>query len=144
MSAGVQHIIAFEVVTAVTGFLIVAIQRPGCTTPQYALKHGKVDLNRKRVEAAKVAETRFGEDHCVAHFILYRAGGFALWGGGLCVVIVSAPRVLSPAWINSAIIGAGLAVQLVAWVLWVFWGILSSRSISKAVHAVPGGDQASD
>jgi len=136
MSIGTPYIVVFEIATAVTGFLILLIQRPGVTTPQYAEKHGNFEVNQKRAEAANVAEARFVDDHAVARFILGRAGGFALWGGGLCVVIVYSPRVLNPAWIDSAIIGLGLAVQLVAWVLWVFWGLISARTISRAVDAV--------
>jgi hypothetical protein len=128
-------VIVFEVVTAMTILLVLLIQRPGVTTTRYALKHHQEELQQKRREAAKLAEDQFGRQHRVAQFILYKAGGIGLWVAGLCVVIVSAPKVLSPRWLNSAFIGSGLGVQVAATSLFVFWGLRSSRSIWKAVRA---------
>jgi len=129
-------IIAFEVLTGMALFLVILIQRPGVVTPQYAQKHNRVATQQKKAEIAKSAEQQFGDDHPVARFIVLKAGGLAIWVGGLCLVIVSAPHAFDPKWVDSALIGFGLVIQLLATVLVVFWGVLASREISKAVHSV--------
>ena len=131
-------LIEFEILTALAIVLVFLRQRPGVTTVQYAAKHNQVERQRKRAEAARRAEVEFGEQHRSAQFILYKAGGFSLWVAGLCVVIVSAPNEINPKWFDSAITGLGIGMQLVATVLYVFWGILASRNISKAVRTQAG------
>jgi hypothetical protein len=127
--------ITFEIVTALAMVLVLLRQWPGVTSVQYAKKHNQVELQEKRAAAAKMAEKEFGQRHAVANVILNRAGGVLLWGVGLCIVILSAPHIFDTGWPHSAVASFGLAIQLVAAVLYVFWGLIASRTISKAVHA---------
>jgi hypothetical protein len=127
--------IALEIVTALAMVLVLLRQWPGVTSVQYARKHGQEELQQKRAAAAKLAEKQFGERHAFANVILNRAGGVLLWGVGLCIVILSAPHIFDSGWPHSGVASFGLAIQLVAAALYVFWGLIASRAISKAVHA---------
>jgi hypothetical protein len=111
--------------------------RPGVTTEKYAQKHDRVDLNRRRARVAKKVEDEFRRLHRVANVMVCRAGGFSLWVAGLCLVIVSSPHAISPQQLRNVLIGIGLGIQLFGTVLFDFWGIWLSRSISKAVHVTP-------
>jgi hypothetical protein len=127
--------IAIEISTALAMLLVLLMQRPGVTTPEYARKHNQESLQRKRAAAAQIAANQFREGHATANWVFYRAGGIALWGVGLCIVILSAPHLFNSDWPDSKVAGFGLVLQLVGSVLYVFWGLLAYRTISKAVRA---------
>jgi hypothetical protein len=128
-------VITLEIVTAVAMLLVLLMQRPGVTTPEYAKKHDQENLQRQRAEAAKVAAREFRERHAIANFAFYKAGGIALWGVGLCIVILSAPHLFDSGWPDSVGAQIGLLLQVLGSVLYVFWGLRARRSVSKAVHA---------
>ena len=109
-------------------------------TEKYAAAHGQLEVQRKKAQAARFTEDRFIDENAVAKFVIGKGGGFGLWALGLCIVIVAAPRLWNPQWINTAIIGFGLAVQFAATILIVYWGVRLSRAISRAVRAVSETD----
>jgi hypothetical protein len=131
-----SYFILFEVVTAVSMFGIILMQRPGVPTEKFAKKHGWLDLQQRREIAAENAERQFAIDHPFAARMCFRAGGILFWGAGLCFVIVSAP--ISTDSVRLASVSLGLVVQAVATIVYVGAGLMASRAISRAVHAVEG------
>jgi hypothetical protein len=138
-------IITLEVLAVISMVIVLLLQRPGVSTEKYAIRHDQVDFQRRRSDVASATEREFGDSHPVAKLILFRAGGLLLFVGGLTVVLVSSPLTFNPRWIVSILIGLGLAIQLLAVVLFDFWGLALSRQISRNVRSeVPAEDDKSD
>lgn len=137
-----ELIVTLEIIAGLSMVLILLIQRPGVPSEKYAIRNDLVEFQRRRSEVAAATEREFGESHPVARLILFRAGGLLLFVSGLSIVLVTAPLEFDPKWIANVLIGFGLTVQLVAVVLYDYWGLSLSRKISKSVRvAVPAKDK---